>query len=250
MPYYQESGITLYHGDCREIMPGLDRADVVITDPPYGETALSWDARVVGWMSAAEKVASSLWCFGSLDFFMELARSGECCRWSRAQEIVWEKHNGSSFHADRFKRVHELAAHFYQGEWSRVYHQPVFTTDAVKRAVRRKQRPPHMGNVGGAAYSSSDGGPRMMRSVIYTQSCHGNAVHPTQKPLAILTPLIEYSCPPGGTVLDCFAGSGSSLVAAKQLGRLAVGIEIDERYCELAAKRLGQGVLGLQEVAL
>ncbi len=100
-----------------------------------------------------------------------------------------------------------------------------------------------MGMIGEGPYRSEDGGPRMMRSVIYARSCHGDAVHPTQKPLAILSPLIEYSCPVGGMVLDLFAGSGSTLVAASRMNRRAIGIEIEERYCEYVAERFSQGVL-------
>jgi adenine-specific DNA-methyltransferase len=68
----------------------------------------------------------------------------------------------------------------------------------------------------------------------------GNKLHPTQKPLAALKPLIKAFCPAGGTVLDPFAGSGSALVAARQLGRQCVGIEIDEQHCRTATARLEQ----------
>jgi site-specific DNA-methyltransferase (adenine-specific) len=183
-------------------------------------------------------------------FFMELMRTGESCRWSHAQEIVWEKHNGSGFHADRFKRVHELAVQFYRGEWAEIFKAPVMTPDATARTVRRKQRPPHMGIIGDGPYRSEDGGPRLMRSVIYARSCHGEAEHPTQKPTAIISPLLQYSVPPGGSVADPFAGSGSTLVAAKLAGCRAIGIEIDEACCEIAARRLSQGVLELQEATV
>ncbi len=67
--------------------------------------------------------------------------------------------------------------------------------------------------------------------------------HPTEKPTGILEPLIAYGCPIGGTVLDLFAGSGSTLDAARLIGRRAVGIEMREDYCEIAAKRLAQDTL-------
>ena len=176
---------------------------------------------------------------------MAAAASGELVDWKRSQEIVWEKHNGSSFHADRFKRIHELAVHFYRGDWASVYKCPQFTNDATARTVRRRARPTHTGDIGDANFRSEDGGPRLMRSVIFAKSCHGYAVHPTQKPLKILAPLLEYSCPPGGTVVDPFMGSGSTLILAAQTGRRAVGIDNQERNCELATIRLSQGSLDL-----
>lgn len=114
--------------------------------------------------------------------------------------------------------------------------------DVVKRQVRRKRRPPHMGHIEASAYESHDGGPRMMRSVIYARNCHGYAEHPTQKPTAILQALIEYSCPPGETVYVPFAGVGSELETARFLGRKAVGVEAREEYCELAARRLSSAL--------
>lgn len=84
-----------------------------------------------------------------------------------------------------------------------------------------------------------------MRSVIKIRSEHRRGGHPTQKPIGILTPLIEYSTPPGGLILDPSAGAGSVLRAAKNLDRRAIGIEIDERYCEVAAERMGQLVMSL-----
>ena len=234
-PYFESQGLALYHGDCRELMANLVDVDVVVADPPYGETSLGWDRRVQGWMELAP--ASSLWCFGSLRAFMAMAAARQFDDWKLAQDVVWKKHNGSNFHADRFRRVHELVAHFYRGLWRDIYADPVKTNDATARAVRRKQRPTHTGHIDGSFYVSEDGGPRLQLSVIEVRSCHGYAVHPTQKPLGILEPLIEYSAPRGGRVLDPFAGSGSTLIAAWRLGRRAVGIEIDERNCEIAAKR-------------
>jgi site-specific DNA-methyltransferase (adenine-specific) len=251
-PYFTSSLVTLYHGDCREIFPklGIRWADLILADPPYGDTSLGWDRRVKGWLDAVELILStsgSLWCFGSLRHF--LAEAGSFRDWKLAQEVVWEKHNGSSLHSDRFKRVHELAAHFYLAgvPWSSVYRNPVKTNDATKRTVRRKGRPPHTGEgkIAGSTYVSQDGGPRLMRSVIRVRSCHGHALHPTQKPVGILLPLIEFSCPPGGTVAVPFAGVGSELEAARRSGRQSIGVELNERYCELAARRLEQGFLPL-----
>jgi site-specific DNA-methyltransferase (adenine-specific) len=246
-PYYESGGIKIFLGDCREIMPTLERVDVIVCDPPYGEVSFDWDKQVRGWMDVAESVTNNLWCFGSLQLFMDMARRGDDAHWNRAQELVWEKHNGSAFHADRFKRVHELIVQFYRGTWESVYKAPVFTSDATARTVRRKERPPHTGEINsGKPYVSHDGGPRLMRSVIYARSCHGYAEHPCQKPIEIIDPLLRYSAK--ASVLDPFMGSGSTLVAAKALGLAAVGIDIDERCCETAALRLRQEFLPLSAV--
>jgi site-specific DNA-methyltransferase (adenine-specific) len=83
-----------------------------------------------------------------------------------------------------------------------------------------------------------------MTSVMYAPSMHGRAVNEAEKPAAFLEPLIEYGCPPGGVVLDVFAGSGSTLVAARALGRRAIGVELREEQCDLAVRyRLSQSTL-------
>lgn len=233
----------LIHGDCLEVLPTLDEnsVDVVIADQPYGDTSLDWDVAVTSWLPLVDRVlkpSGSVWCFGSLRMFMD--HRGDFEGWKYAQEIVWEKHNGSSFHADRFKRVHELSVQWYRGPWGSIYKQPVMVNEATARAVRRKQRPPHTGHIEAGSYQSFDGGPKLMRSVQYVRSCHGEADHPTQKPVGILRPLIEYSCPPGGVVLDPFAGAGSTGVAAAELGRSAILIEIDADYYAAAERRLAQ----------
>jgi site-specific DNA-methyltransferase (adenine-specific) len=82
-----------------------------------------------------------------------------------------------------------------------------------------------------------------MRSVIPAQSMNNRAVHPTEKPIGILDPLIKYACPEGGLVVDPFAGSGSTLDAARQAGRRGIGIEAHEPYAEAAALRLSALVI-------
>jgi site-specific DNA-methyltransferase (adenine-specific) len=107
-----------------------------------------------------------------------------------------------------------------------------------------------MGDIERGAYASVDGGPLLMRSVIGARSMHGRAIHPTEKPVGILAPLIEYACPPGGLVLDPFAGSCSTGIAARLTGRHAVLIEADEAMCKRAVReRLQQDVLPLAKEA-
>ncbi len=207
-PYYERDGITIFHGHWMEVVADLPLVDCCIVDPPYGETSLEWDSAEVGWLSAMDRTvqaSGSIWCFGSLRYLTLLL----------------------------YKR---------ETPWAEVYKNPITTNDATARTVRRKERPPHTGEIENSSYTSLDGGPRLMRSVIQVRSCHGEVEHPTQKPQGIIDPLIRYSCKPGGIVLDPFMGSGSTLVAAKALFHSAVGIEIEERYCEIAVKRLRQEV--------
>lgn len=247
-PIFDDGQVALYHGDCRQILAQLAPVDLVVTDPPYGETTLSWDQPVRGWLDLVD--APQVWCFASLRFLLE--HGSEFNGWTFGQEIVWEKHNGSNFAADRFRRVHELAVHFYRGTWAELHHEPPVTFDATPRVVvrREKGKPTHhTGARGDVRYQSEDGGPKLMRSVLRVRSEHGRAVHPTQKPLGILRPLISYSSRGGALVLDPFAGSASTLIAARQLGRRAIGIELDEALCEAACRRLAQADLFTEEAA-
>lgn len=228
-----------------DVMVGLaeladESVDCIVTDPPYGETSLEWDIVPAKWLTECRRVlkrTGSMWVFGSLRSHMTADMDG----WQLAQDVVWEKHNGSNSFADRFRRVHEIAAHFYRSDakWSEVYKMPLFTNDARARVVRRKKRPPQWGELGESSYRSEDGGPRLMRSVMFYRSMHGQADHPTQKPVAVMAPLIEYSCPPGGTVLDPFIGSGTTAQAALQLGMSCIGIEINPTYAEMARNPVG-----------
>lgn len=240
-PYYEDDMVQLYLGDMRELLIELDlRADACITDPPYGETSLMWDRWPTGWPALVAEYTNSLWCFGSLRMFFTQLGDFTCAGWKLAQDVVWEKHNGAGFAADRFKRVHELAAHFYQGAWDEVHHETVREDHhgPLVYAHARDSRTSHTGEIG--AHHYVDDGRRMVRSVIRARSMHGRAIHPTEKPAAILAPLVEYAVPAGGLVLDPFAGSGSTLLTARILGRRAVGIEASEAYCEAAAKRLSE----------
>jgi site-specific DNA-methyltransferase (adenine-specific) len=239
-PYYTDGSVQLWHGDCLDVLPGLGQFDLCLTDPPYGETSLSWNRWPDGWPTLVAEHTRSMWCFGSMRMFLE--RRDEFAAWKLSQDVVWEKHNGSGVHADRFRRVHEHVVHWYRGDWADLRH--ITPTESTGRRAQRIVRgvTPHLGALGGVG---ERGASRLARSVLYAPSTHGHAIHPSQKPLGILDPLITYACPPGGTVLDPFAGSGSALVAARASGRRAVGIELSEAYCEAIARRLDQAELGL-----
>lgn len=248
--YYEDGSVTIYHGDCREVVPGLgmERCGAVITDPPYEETSLEWDKWPAGWPSMAATIGPQLWCFGSMRMFLE--KRDEFKSWTLAQDVIWEKQNGSGLASDRFRRVHETLTHFYRGPWESLYHEaPKVPRGApMNKTLRRSTKPAHFGGIDrGEAYEY--GAETIERSVIYARNCHGYAKHPTQKPVSIVVPLICYSVPPGGLVVDLFAGSGTTGRAAKDAGRRAILIEISERYCEIAARRMCQEVLDLRQEA-
>lgn len=258
-PYYTspDGEVTLYHGDCREVLPALGlQADLILADPPYAETSLAWDRWPEGWVQVAAAHAPAMWCFGSQSmFFKHLAEFTD--DWRLSQDvighddegpvygdvnIVWEKHNGTGFANDRFKRVHEHVLHWYRGPWGDVAHdtprERVYDPSDKYERRNVKAGIDHTGKIG--PHNHVRDGTRLIRSVIKAKSVRGQGRNETEKPLPILDPLIRYGCPPGGLVLDVFSGSGSALEAARMSGRRAIGIELRESQCEAAARRLDQ----------
>lgn len=213
-PYYEHAGITIYHGDCREILPELKPADVVLTDPPYGIGA---DKNLrAGKRQGRAAVASRDYGGGDWDGEPAAADLIALCLSKAPQAIVWggnyfglppspcwlvwDKDNGSNGYADC-----ELA-------WTN-----------LPKAVRRI-RYRWMG---------------MLQE--HAGALKEERWHPTQKPVEVMRWSLGHTT--GELILDPFAGSGTTLRAAKDLGRRAVGIELEERYCEVAAKRSAQEVL-------
>lgn len=231
-------------GNCLDVLSDYPSAsfDCILTDPPYGETSLQWDRWVDGWPSMVRRLlkpTGSMWCFGSQRMFWD--HRDEFEGWKLSHDVVWEKHNGTGLFNDRFRRVHETALHFYRDDaaWGDVFKAPQFTNDARARTVRKKGRPAQwIGATGETVYVSQDGGPRLMRSVIFARSEHGRAEHPTQKPIAIVEPLLQYACPVGGRVLDLFAGAGTTGVVAARHGMDALLIEGREDYADVIRFRL------------
>lgn len=242
-PYYEDDLVKLYLGDMHVILPELDiQADLVVADPPYGETPLVWDKWPEGWPSVVARVSKSMWCFGSFRMFM--TRHQEFAQWHMSQDVVWEKQGCTGFETDRFSRTHEMVTHWYQGLWRDVYHEVPMVNDGDKaRQVIKEHRASanrlrHRGAIGPVRAYVREDGLRQARSVMLVRNTIGTAIHPTEKPAGVLDPLISYGCPPGGLVLDPFAGSASTLETARMLDRRAIGIEAHEPYAEAAALRL------------
>lgn len=198
-PYYEHAGITIYHGDCREILPHLPRVDAVITDPPYG---IGFGAHHTKW-SANRGVVLGNWdaAIPDVDFLVDLA----------PKIAVWG--------GERFS----LPVMRGWLTWVKPDAAPTFAS--TEFAWTNRDCPArHFVYAVGAVNSERVG-------------------HPTQKPEDLMRWTIQQVAPDAQTILDPFMGSGTTLVAAKNLGRKAIGIEIEEKYCEIAAKRLAQEVL-------
>lgn len=242
-PYYADDFVTLYNGRAEDILPALAdvAVDVVVTDPPYGQTALTWDRWVDHWPSLIPAHVPQMWCFGTFRMFMDHAP--EFRDWRFGQDVIWEKHNGSGPGDGRFLRVHETIAHFYRGKWGELHYETprenVYTQDKSARrpanavAQRRPDRQ--------TAYA--DDGTRLVRSVVKCPSVRYQRRNETEKPPKVVETVIAASTAPGGLVLDLFSGSGAVLEAARNLGRRSVGIELREEQCFITSQRLAQGVL-------
>lgn len=213
--YYQDEHITLYHGDClTEHLEWLD-ADVLVTDPPYGmayESNWNRDKRNV-------KVGRPVVADDSTD-----TRDRALEAWGNRPALAFGKWTQPRPAGTRARLIWDKRVHG-TGDLS----IPWGPTDEEIYVL----------GTGFTGTRTSNVIPAQM--LMSGDSRRPN--HPTPKPVALMELLIE-RCPPG-VIADPFAGSGTTLVAARNLGRRAVGVELEERYCEIIAKRLAQGVLAL-----
>lgn len=189
-PYYEKDGITIYHGDCREILPKLDKVDLVLTDPPYP----TWKQKE----------------FNYIDGILDHLRNMTCQQfifWTPAVPFpldwcgmyVWDKATGSN---TQFELIYQRG----RGTGYKIH----------------KYVSPH----------------NRVRANWCKDVCYD---HYSQKPIQLIRKLLTDA--DEGIILDPFMGSGTTLHAAKIEFRRAIGIEIEEKYCEIAANRLAQGVL-------
>lgn len=237
-PYYEHAGMTIYHGDCVEILPALDSVDHMITDPPYSEHthAKQWIGAALT-SSGAPRVATAHKELGFEPLTLELMR--EICRqtaritsrWTLAFcdiESIWLWRD--QIGAAGLEYVRSCI-------WDKVDSAPQFTGD----------RPANSAEAIICAHPSgkkewNGGGARsVVRHAVNAE--RGPKPHPSTKPESLMAELIQLFTDQGDTILDPFMGSGTTLVAAKRLGRQAIGIEREEKYCEIAAKRLAQEAL-------
>jgi DNA modification methylase len=198
-PYYKFDDITIYLGDCRDVLPALGVFDLLLTDPPYG---IGFAADPTKWQERAGH-APERWDDQTFDDLPSVLRHAEI-------QIVW----GGNHYAVPPSRG-----------WL---------------AWCKPDAPPSMGAAEFAWTNQARNTRYLVQSISATNA--ERVGHPTQKPLALMKWCLG-QFPTVQSVLDPFMGSGTTLVAARQFGCAAVGIEIQERYCELAALRLSQNVL-------
>lgn len=232
-PYYQDDAVTIYHGDALEIMAGLSSVDAIITDPPYGILDHGWDVPVPweGPAAALVKPSGFVCTFGLLMTLAPVCGELEAAGFVREAEMVWARGTLGTG-GDRFGRSHELfAVHFAPPRKA-----PRVDRVRVPYAPASKPSPSHDRNPLGAA-------PGSVWYVHETSGSYAAHEHETQKPLPLMTRLVEALTDPGDLILDPFMGSGTTLRAAKDTGRRCIGIEKRERFCERSAARMGQEVL-------
>ena len=220
-PYFQDDAVTIYHGDCRELLPLMPKVDLVLTDPPYGTGG--W--RRTGSGNGSSPVASLVredWDSGDVDWvdglwpimsFWPAAHTSTLL--IRANEVGLTKHR--ALYMQKSDPKPQVAGRVM---WSV---EPIWVLSRNGFLL-----------FGGTDWFKAST-PRMGRDADATG-------HPYEKPLEVMRWLIE-KVPDAQTILDPFMGSGTTLRAAKDLGRKAIGIEVEERYCEIAAKRMSQAVL-------
>lgn len=225
-PYFQDDAVTIYHGDARELLLLMPKVDLVLTDPPYGidvaTNAQRFTRKSSPWWANVDnsKVVAHAKVTGDTEPFdprpwLEIG----------TQHIFW----GANNYAERLPA---------SNGW--------LVWDKRKGIEQMAEKGWPLGE-GELAWTDVTGGVRFHRELwsgLLRSNEKGEHYHPTQKSLSLMKWCIEMSkVPAGATVLDPFMGSGTTLRAAKDLGRKAIGIEIEEKYCEIAAKRMAQGVL-------
>jgi site-specific DNA-methyltransferase (adenine-specific) len=211
-PYYDCDGITIYHADCREILPHLPRVDLVLTDIPFNVD--------LNYASYNDKLTDEEYrslCFDWFKSFKNVSNSFIVKSPTKTMPVVLPVFN-------------EVLGYV----WTVIQHSPNATTHGPFNLSLYTQY-----LVGGAILKR----PNCDYFVNTKQS--EKTIHPASMPIYPIKRLLDWFSKEDNSVVDPFMGSGTTLVAAKQLGRKAIGIEIEEKYCEIAVKRLGQGVLNI-----
>ena len=223
-PYYRDEFVTLYHGDCLEVTEWVN-GDVLVTDPPYG---IDWLTRETygGKMNGKGEVRQKNAVANDKNTH---ARDEVLRLWGTKPFIVF-----GSWKIARPENVESLLIWYKAG-------MPPGPTNAAFMAQHEEIY------VGGSGFRRSS---PPLRSVITTKEHRPTAVtqagHPTPKPIGLMETLVDRCIQ--GVIADPFAGSGATLIAARNLGKKAIGVELEERYCEQIATRLSQQAFDLENL--
>lgn len=239
VPYYQDDLVTLYHGNCLDVLPVLT-GDAIITDPPYGTTQNKWDSVVP---------------FEDLWPLYDASCSGPVVQFSQGlftaatmlsnpknfkYKLTWVKSKATNFLNAKKQplRKHEDICVFYKKQPT--YNPQMTQGEAYDKGVRKDALTGSYGDFSPVRVKSS--GDRYPVDVLYhaTAESEGKTTHPTQKPVGLLQTLIRTYTNVGDTVIDPFAGTGSTLIAARREGRKVIGVELDQDYCDSIVQRLKQ----------
>lgn len=235
---YDRDGITLWHGDCLSVLPMLGAVDHVITDPPYSrDLYLSFRTNKGargsdrGYATANHLALANERIGAVEDIYAGVAP--EFMRLARRWIIVF--HDAESGHLWR-SEFGDL--YVRSGVWVKINPVPQISGDRPAQGFESMT----IAHAPGAKRWNGGGRPAVWRYASSNGKSHGRPDHPCPKPLDLMSDLIEDFTDPGDTILDPFCGSGTTLVAARKLGRKAIGIEISEEYAETAVRILEHGV--------
>lgn len=221
-PYYEEPGITIYYGDCREILPHLPKVDLVLTDPPYGiQMAAGFGGgRSFGGKHRSERGGGIM--TRQYDDTWDDVRPGE----ETFRMILARAERSIIFGGNYFADLLPVSTHWLV--WDKLQTMPTFSdcelawTNVDRKSVKKK--------------------------VVEWNGLLGKErerFHPTQKPVELMIWCIEQYSKAGDLILDPYGGSGTTALASKSTGRRCITIEAEEKYCKVMVGRLAQEVLAL-----
>jgi len=232
---------SLINGDCLEVMKYIpdNSIDMVMADPPYGITACKWDSiiplepmwkhlkRVIKPNGAIVMTASQPFTTTLISSNMEIFK----------YELIWEKTKSTGFLDCSYRpmRSHENILIFYEDK-------PTYNPQKLKGypwVKGRTQKPNSCWGKQAEHYAKNESGERQPKSVMLIPNFNNSSLHPTQKPVALMAYLIKTYTNEGDTVLDFCCGSGTTGIACKRWGRNFILIEKEQKYCDIARRRLG-----------
>ena len=246
-PYYERDGITIYHGDACQVVPAIGAVDHVITDPPYEAEAHTGGRRLNGRTielrdRGIREIDLSPLSFGPMTEHLRSEISQQIARCTRGWALVFCQ--AEAVNSWRMSLAEAGASYRRAMVWIKPDGAPQLSGDRPAMGYESI-----VASWCGQGRSVWNGGGRRG---VFTHNKRdrgygGPNVHQTQKPVALMSELVSLFASPGQLILDPFMGSGTTLVAAKRQACRAIGIEIEEKYCEVAAERLCQGVMAFKE---